>query len=380
MAQYHCQFRPIQRSKRRSVIQVIAYVTGLKLRSPRTGKCYRRRTPGDVVKFGCVGSKLPMQNLWALAESAEKRKNSIEGRHLIVALPRENSHEQQWQMLMEMAAIINQMLGVPVAVALHDNADEKDKPRNPHGHLVFAARVWLEQTQSFLGKTRALDVATTGSVIIENLRAKWEDIVNQALPFGIPKVSRLSHERAGRKQIPRRHLSEQAMEMERKGIRTRQGNYNRKVDQLNRVTAQRIEVENILNPLPALSQAERQRQLGLERELAIADALIADLPPARRKSPAENLIVVNDSEKSGAEQAVQVAAAHSVNPRTICSRVVDRMALQDEEGTQPKEASERGHPAIPSQLLALSLEEELRLASEALDGAPRQEKDLSLPL
>ncbi|MFZ5497284.1 MAG: MobA/MobL family protein [Verrucomicrobiota bacterium] len=379
MANFHCQIRPIQRSKRRSVIQLVSYVTGLKLRSLRTGRRYRRRTPGDVIRFACVGSNLPMQALWQKAESAERRKNSIEGRHQIVALPRENSQEEQWKMLVAMAEVINRLLGVPVVVALHDNAGEPDKPRNPHGHLIFATRVWNERAKSFQGKTRALDVANTGSVIIESLRKTWEDIINAGLPAGVSKVSRLSHARAGRSRIPRRHLGEQATELELKGIRTRSGNFNRRIDQLDRVAAQQIKVENEMNAPSMMSRSDRQRQLGLERQLAIADALIAEFPPMRRNPPANILVVAKETDQSETEKTTGAGSERKEKPRASNSHIIDQMPAQNGDGTQRSEVFEGGGLAIPSQLLPLSLEEELRLASEAIDGATRPEKDLLPP-
>ncbi|RXK53465.1 hypothetical protein ESB00_17385 [Oleiharenicola lentus] len=380
MANYHCQIRPIQRSKGRSVIQLLGYITGLKLRSTRTGRTYRRRTRGDVVRFACVGSNLPIQDLWQKAESAERRKNSIEGRHQIVALPRENSQEEQWKMLVAMAEVISRLLGVPVVVALHDNAGELDKPRNPHGHLIFATRVWNERGQSFGGKTRALDVATTGSVIIESIRKKWEDIVNAGLPAGVPKVSRLSHTRAGRNRIPRRHLGERATELERKGIPTRYGNFNRRIDKLDRIAERRMKVENQLNPASILSRADRQRELGLQRELAIADALIADLSPMRRNPPANTPVVANQTKQFDTGKTVGAGSERNESPQPSNLPIIDQAPPQNGDKTQPPEVSGDGGPAIPSQLLPLSLEEELRLASEALDGATGPEKDLLPPL
>jgi len=316
-----------------------------------------------------------MQLLWAKAEFAEKRKNSIEGRHLIVALPRENSPEEQWRMLLEMAEVISRMLNVPVVVALHDNPADKDKPRNGHGHLVFATREWSEQAQSFLAKTRSLDVATTGSVIIENFRKKWEDIVNQSLPVGTPKVSRLSHVRAGRNRIPRRHLSEQAIEMERKGIRTRQGNFNRKVDQLNRVTAQRTKVENEMDPVPKGSHAERQRQLALERELAIAHAAIAAVPSVRSSTPGEDnnssigivQVVTAPVQATVAEPHAEITTKHPQAPAPLPPHGSVSISMN--------EMLERGSSA--AELIPRPLEDDLSLALEAVDTM--HSKDLSPP-
>ena len=358
------------------MIQLVSYVTGLKLRSLRTGKSYRRRTTGDVVRFDCVGSELPMQVLWSKAESAEKRKNSIEGRHQIVALPRENSREEQWRMLMAMAEEINRLLGVPVVVALHDNDDEKDKPRNPHGHLVFATRVWNERIHSFLGKTRQLDVATTGSAIIEGFRKKWEDIVNADLPPGVKKVSRLSHARAGRNRIPRRHLGEEAMEMERKGIRTRHGNFNRKVDQLDRVTARRTKVENLLKPTPKLSLTERQREIGLERELAIANAAIASMPPVRKNAPVEVKVsaidVVDQADFVTTQQAITEPPAETPTKRT---QTLAPLGPRDALSTTTEVVLETGGSA--AELIPRPLEEDISLSFEAIGAMPP--KDLSTP-
>lgn len=366
MANFHCQIRPIQRSKRRSVIQLVSYVTGLKLRSLRTGRRYRRRIPGDVMRYACVGSNLPMQVLWQKAESAERRKNSIEGRHQIVALPRENSQEEQWKMLLAMAKEINRLLGVPVVVALHDNAGEPDKPRNPHGHLIFATRVWNERAQLFVEKTRALDVATTGSVLIESIRKTWEDIVNAGLPAGVPKVSRLSHARAGRDRISRRHLGERATELERKGIRTRYGDFNRKVDKLDRIAAQSTNMERLRIPVSKVSHAERQRQLGLERQLAIAYASIGSMPSARLSSQVADKVPAIDAGMAAVVSAPAVFKESPDERPTKCRQIGAAEDSEEVANSSRKVVLENGN--LAGELAPQPLEAELSLASAAIEA------------
>ena len=382
MAIYHFQLRPIQRSKGRSVVQIAAYITALKLYSPREDETFCRRTEGDIIKIGRVGSTRPIQVLLEKAEAAERRKNSIEGRHVIVAVPREVSSSEQWIMLTALAEKISKELGVPVIYALHDNEFDKGRPRNPHGHLVLPTRIWHETPGGdghYGHKLRRLDVARTGSVIIEGFRKDWEEIVNHGLPTGIPAVSRLSHIRAGRNRIPRRHLGEVASKMEHNGFRTHYGDWNRKVDQLDRIAVATAKVERAWIPLPKQSYAEQQLQIRLDRELARAAVNIAQMPPSNAKqtlgakqpcvTDLAPVVLVPNASKAFAPLAVDRAT-----PMQAKTHVGPSLARSPKEPVLEHVAvAERGSP---DELMPKTLEAELAEALEGVNAPPRPELPL----
>ncbi len=252
-------------------------------------------------------------------------------------------------MLIAMAGEIGTGLGVPVVVALHDNVQEVNKPRNPHGHLVFSTRVWDERAQSFLGKTRSLDVQQTGSVIIENYRKKWEDIVNHSLPAGVKKLSRLSHARAGRSRIPRRHLGEEATRMEKNGILTTHGNYNRKLDKLDRIVAQKAKVENLLTLAPKMRHAEPLRP---------------SMPSLRTAASAEGQDSSNRRQPEAA-MAPEAITKQLVDTTTSRPQIFTPMAPQEAAATSKNVVIENG--SLVAGLMPQSLEAELLLVLEALD-------------
>lgn len=271
---FHLHLTPIQRSKGRSVIAEIAYATGIPQYSPRLGRGFRRRSGKDaVLRVGRIGTSTSRELVWQAAEAAERRWNSIEGRSVVVALPRELTTVDQWRILGNFAEHIHSTLHVPVEFALHAGRDPgRSSAHNPHGHLVFASREWDDNSQTFGKKTRVLDVRKSGSVVIKNLRLKWEQLVNHSLPDLCPRVSCLSHARAGRSRVPKRHLGPVAWRMERSGYRTDIGDYNRLIDDLNQTN---FAIGAIAHQLAGRPAPDSQRSHGpsLERELKIWESL-----------------------------------------------------------------------------------------------------------
>lgn len=278
MAIFHLDISTVRRSRGRSIVQLVAYITGTKLTDHRTGKTHRRSSKDDHILVGGFGPSLDPEALWNRAEEAERRKDAVVGRHMIVALPHDVSHRERRLLLHGMAERIHQDTQAPVVYAMHEDCDATRKPQNSHGHIVWAARRWDNVGQRFSAKTRELDVPRTGGKIFEAWREDWESRVNQVLPKGVTPISRLSHVRAGRDRKPRKHLGDRACEIERRGGRSNAGDYNRLLDQLDVVQSQREELTRAI----ALIEHDGESMASMQKDLSIANTAIASMPKGPR--------------------------------------------------------------------------------------------------
>ncbi|WP_221033286.1 MobA/MobL family protein [Actomonas aquatica] len=214
----------------------MAYVTGLRLKDQNSGKTFSRTSKTDHVRFGCIGTGfLDLQTLCSKAEAAERRKDAVVGRHIILALARELDPQARKQVTEEFADRLGKELRVPVVWAIHE---QQKLDSNPHAHLVFASRRFNHSTQEFGEKTRELDVRRSGGRIIRQWRENWENSINSILPPGTPRISCASHKDAGRDRTPRRHLGEVAWALEKRGYPTQNGSYNRTLDELEQIRLQ----------------------------------------------------------------------------------------------------------------------------------------------
>ena len=230
----------LARRKGRNLIQVAAYLSGLRLKLWKLCRTYGRKSTEDVRGFELVGTALSPEEFFNRSEQAERRVDANVGRHMIVALPRYDTAEptadtpraadvekrgcseeedtrRMMTILRQMALFLGHLLGVPVFFAYHRPVPGSAKPDNPHGHFIFGPRPWDEATQTFARtRFRALDAAKTGGPLIELIRLRWEEIINANLEPGMKPVCRLSHTRKGDGLIAKRHLGYRVCAAERK--------------------------------------------------------------------------------------------------------------------------------------------------------------------
>lgn len=257
---FHLNLSTIKRSKGRNVVQLVAYITGEPLKNHDTLRTFGRRSTETIINYGSIGPDLPLEQLWNLAEEAEHRKDSVVGRHVIVALPREQSRERMLAELEALARHIHRVTAAPVVFSLHQAAGSTDEG-NPHGHLVFAARAWDPHAGNFGKKTKVLDDWQTGPETIEEMRKRWEDIVNESLtPLDQP-VSRKSKLRRGSQSPPRRHLGYFDWRRKLAGIPIASADYNRLIDDLEHCLTDLAQVESRLAQLQAQAESEVARDL-----------------------------------------------------------------------------------------------------------------------
>jgi len=345
---YHLVLETLSRSKGRNFVQVAAYLTGEVLNHFENGRRFSRRSSEDVRAWEIVGTNLSLEEISNRTEMAENRKNATVGRHIVVALPLGMTNIQMLDLLREFATYMNEVALVPVVFALHVNSEDLARSRNPHGHLLFGGRPWNEHTQSFADRRFAAlyERYGDGPKIIENMRLKWEQLVNANLPVLTPPVSRLSHARRGISRPARRHLGAYATAQERRtGKLTRDGEFNSMIDDLEAhdgaLNELQMEIgalesalgttDESLTPITASeSRAVAQKQIHEADLVAEAESVLAR-PKARHrnaglsKKPAAQ---VTQQARAGLEEIDVMAPWPKPVPTTIKSTFTPAEALE----------------------------------------------------
>lgn len=247
MAIYHLSVKAISRSVGRSVVAAAAYRSGVALTDERQGidHDYTRKqgvAAAFIVAPDGADWALDRDRLWNAAEAAEKRKDAKTGREYELALPAELDAKARAELARSFAAEVVRRYGVAADVAIHEPGREGDN-RNHHAHILTTTRTVGADGMGV--KTRSLDVSSTASVEIEQLREVWAGQVNAALErhqIG-QRVDHRSFARQGIEQEPTVHLGVAASGMERKAAQdeperepvTERGQQNAAVRERNRV-------------------------------------------------------------------------------------------------------------------------------------------------
>lgn len=174
------------RTKGHSAVAGAAYRSGKSLLDLRTGLQHDYRDRHDVkhseiiLPPGTDEKFLNREFLWNTVESFEKRKDSQLAKDIVLALPRELSHEQQILLAHNFAQTQFVSYGLIADVSIHDHGDG-----NPHAHIYIPTRRVIGAT---LAPTKARDLNpefATGkggkSFVAEDeiWGNRWRDFQNQ---------------------------------------------------------------------------------------------------------------------------------------------------------------------------------------------------------
>jgi len=197
------------------------------------------------------------QELWIKAHEADRRKNSVLAREIIVALPKELEQEEVKELTEKFAGLIADRYKVAVDFAIHS----PPRSENIHAHLMFTTReIEIVDQSLVLGKkTRILDDKKTGSLEIERIRENWENLCNQYLLNLNLSVSRKSQRQRGKKAL---YLSRPNYYLLQKGRLTLEA--ERRLNKAATISPQeQDEIEAILEP-PQKKIRSRNRAIELD--------------------------------------------------------------------------------------------------------------------
>ncbi|WP_299011844.1 MobQ family relaxase [uncultured Shewanella sp.] len=226
MAIYHCNVSVGSRSSGRSSTAACAYREGKKITDQRTGLTHDYSRKMDVMESLTLLPKNAPKSfndsaiLWNAVEAAEKRKDAQLFREVEVSLPREQSHAQNKQLILDYCNSQFVSQGMCATVAFHESKSE-----NPHAHIMLSMREVNEE--GFGKKCRQWN----DRALLESWRENWAKEVNQHLE-GNHIDARVDHRSLLAQGIEREatvHLGPVAHEMEKRGMPSERGDINRSI-------------------------------------------------------------------------------------------------------------------------------------------------------
>ena len=275
MAIYHNNIEICSGSKGGSAVASAAYQSATKLYSEqdREAKDYTRKE--NVLDSGIIKPEnapdwcLDRERLWNEVE----KKEGIDGRYCRkhdLALPQELNFEQQQELVKKYCLELSKQ-GMVCDWAIHNNKSGT----NPHCHILTTDRAF-DENGNWLAKEKNVTVRdSNGKAIcigrdkkgrkrykhttvkttdwdrtetLEKWRKTWADLSNQALEKAgsNERISEKSYLEQGIDKMPTEHLGYAMSYLEKRGIVTDRGKYNRSVKQINEEFAQlKAENENL---------------------------------------------------------------------------------------------------------------------------------------
>jgi len=266
MAIYHFHVTQISRGKGQTAVSAAAYRAGEKLHDNYYGE------EPDYTKKGGVlytESILPdhapkdyadRETLWNAVEFAEANGRAQLAYSFDFALPNELSDEENLELARKFTSENFTSRGMISDMAIHKPGKSLGDIPNPHVHVLVPMRALSEdgtwgtkQRREYIldengerikgedGKYLFNAVKTTewgAPETLEQWRANWANIVNEALEKkgNTERIDHRSNAERGLDALPTIHEGPAVRAMEKRGIRTEKGEWNRYIKSINQTT------------------------------------------------------------------------------------------------------------------------------------------------
>ena len=258
---FHFSVNIISRGKGKSAVASAAYISGEKIKNEWDGVTHDyTKKHGVISKEIFLPDHAPEEykdrkTLWNSVELFEKNSNAQLARNFIISLPKELSIEENKKMIEEYVQNNFVKEGMIVDLAIHGESREGNQ--NIHAHIMTIVRpinedgtwgqkskkeyILDEKGEKILNKngkpkTRKVELTTWNDKgNVEKWRENFSDLCNEYLAKNKieKRVDHRSFKRQNSDYLPTIHLGSAASAMERKGIETDKGNYNREIRKYN---------------------------------------------------------------------------------------------------------------------------------------------------
>lgn len=223
MSIFHLTVRSVSRASGRSAVAAAAYRSGERMSNDRDGRTHDYTNKPVVEAFILTPTDAPAWSqdragLWNAVEAAERRRDAKVAREYELALPAEVDAAERRRLAEAFGQRLVERYGVAVDVAFHPPSEEGDQ-RNHHAHLLTTTRAI--GPDGLGAKTRILDISSTASVEVEELRKSWADLLIQALAQANirERVDHRSFERQGISTDPTVKMGPVVTAIERRALR-----------------------------------------------------------------------------------------------------------------------------------------------------------------
>lgn len=341
MAIYHQTINIIDRKSGRSAVAAAAYRAGEKIDDERTGEIHDYSRKRGIVHSELTlpgGGTEDRATYWNRVEKHHKRGDAILSREVEIAIPAELNEKERQQLASRFSRELADKYGVAADLNIHKPHRAKADNRNHHGHIMLSA--CYTAADGTLGKKAVeLDPIHCQRNKLENMadwtRSRWAELANDALQkaghreqidhrsLEAQKVERLAEaqeledmklepeivamlrrEAAELDRPATIHLGPSATALERRGIRTDRGDYNRDVIDLVMTKADRQGLEDHLG--------EVIQEIGfVTKEIEIEDAK-AELERERAAAAAKKKVQTLDVVATIKVPKVEPVPAHEI--------------------------------------------------------------------
>jgi protein-tyrosine-phosphatase len=227
MAIYHFSGQMIGRSGGSSATASAAYRAGQEIADRTTGQVFDYSRKGGVHGASILAPDhapswvFDRSELWNQVEESETRVNSQLAREFNIGIPIELNDHDRIELVRQFVQEQFVDLGMVADVAFHDFASH-----NPHCHVMLPTREVGQY--GFTVKSRAWN----SHALMDKWREAWADHANSALEkagFDV-RIDHRSYEDREIDLIPTKHMGPAVAALEKRGVSTRIGDYNRQVD------------------------------------------------------------------------------------------------------------------------------------------------------
>ena len=256
--------------------------------------------------------------LWNSVEMSEKSSDAQLAREVEVALPNELDRGEQLALVRAFVKETFVDAGMCADVAIHDKGDG-----NPHAHILLTLRP-LNPDGTWGAKCRKVyELDADGNRIpdgkggwknhrenttdwndkgnAEKWRAAWAAHMNKALEAkGVTvRVDHRSYKRQGVDKIPSIHMGVAAMRMEKRGIRTIKGDFNRAIAADNKLLKElKARITRLYNWSKEL--AAREKALGGRKQSVMAQLMDAQFARQKEKTSNSNYAAIRRLKENAA--------------------------------------------------------------------------------
>lgn len=239
MALYGLNVQTISRLKGGSVAKTASYILRENVFDLRLNKMHYYAHTGDLLYSDVlIPDNAPqefhnLETLLGAIDMAEKRYDARTGRVVRLTLPndREISDEERIELARDFVKDVFISEGMCAVLAIHEGRNEDPEKSNPHAHVILTDRP-VDKNGFCSKKNREWNKVK----FLYKCRKLWAEAQNE---FFVEKgmevrVSHQSLEVQGIDREPMIPLGRAAMALERKGIRTENGDKNREIEIRNR--------------------------------------------------------------------------------------------------------------------------------------------------
>lgn len=295
--------RILERTKGKNAVASAAYRSGSKLKDEQSNRTKNYERKQQEVKYSeidlPIGANEKFKDrefLWNTVEHTEKRKDAQLAREVIFALPQELDLETDIELMKKFVQDNFTSRGMIADWNIHDKGDG-----NPHCHCMLTMRSLDQDGITFLPKKRSefkLDASgekiplldRNGNQIIRNQRKVWKRIDVQTNNWNdkknVPEWKQAWADACNRYLSPEdqiefgvsngfkahKHMGPAAANMEKKGIQTGVGDYNRQVDNFNRAHRlalnAKAKAEELAEEIAQLENGQQSYDGGKQRKIA----------------------------------------------------------------------------------------------------------------